>query len=56
MAHQHDDRRGGEAPAHNHNCGGLFGCGDEKGTGVVRQDIKDAAFGKPTADRAAAYG
>ncbi len=51
MAHQHDDRREGEAPAHNHNCGGLFGCGDEKGTGVVREDIKDGAFDKPAADR-----
>ena len=51
MAHQHDDRREGEAPAHNHNCGGLFGCGDEKGTGVVREDIKDGAFDKRAADR-----
>ncbi len=51
MAHQHDDQREGEAPAHNHNCGGLFGCGDEKGTGVVREDIKDGAFDKRAADR-----
>ncbi len=36
---------------HGHDCGNLFGCGDEKGTGVVREDIKDAAFGKRTADR-----
>src|ERR1700726_4126849 len=51
MAHQHDDRREGEGPAHNHNCGGLFGCGDEKGTGVVREDIKDGAFDRREADR-----
>src|ERR1700722_1321219 len=51
MAHQHHDRREGEAPAHNHNCGGLFGCGDEKGTGVLREDIKDGAFDKRAADR-----
>src|SRR5580700_2715350 len=51
MAHQHDDQREGEAPAHNHNCGGLFGCGDEKGTGVLREDIKAGAFDKRTADR-----
>ena len=51
MAHRHDDQREGEAPAHNHNCGGLFGCGDEKGTGVVREDIKAGAFDKRTADR-----
>src|SRR5260370_37570068 len=49
MAHQHDDQ--GEATAHSHDCGGLFGCGDEKGTGVVREDIKDGAFDKRTRDR-----
>src|SRR5260370_6395230 len=49
MAHQHDDQ--GEATAHSHDCGGLFGCGDEKGTGVVREDIKDGAFDKRAADR-----
>jgi len=32
-------------------CGNLFGCGDEKGTGVVGEDIKDAAFNKTSADR-----
>jgi acetamidase/formamidase len=37
-------------PQH-HSCGNLFGCGDEKGTGVVREDIKDAAFTKQAADR-----
>ena len=37
-------------PQH-HACGNLFGCGDEKGTGVLREDIKDAAFTKQTADR-----
>jgi acetamidase/formamidase len=41
----------GETPAHAHNCGGLFGCGDEKGTGVVREDIKDGAFDKRASDR-----
>ena len=34
-----------------HDCGKLFGCGDEKGTGVVREDIKDGAFGQARADR-----
>jgi acetamidase/formamidase len=29
----------------------MFGCGDENGTGVLREDIKDAAFAKPSADR-----
>ncbi|HEX3520510.1 MAG TPA: hypothetical protein VHT52_00235, partial [Stellaceae bacterium] len=29
----------------------MFGCGDEKGTGVIREDIKDGAFDRRTADR-----
>jgi acetamidase/formamidase len=36
---------------HHHNCGNLFGCGEEQGTGVLREDIKDAAFTKQAADR-----
>ncbi len=51
MAHQHDHQREDATPEHSHNCGGLFGCGDEKGTGVVREDIKDGAFDKRVADR-----
>jgi acetamidase/formamidase len=34
-----------------HACGSLFGCGEEQGTGVFREDIKDAAFTKRAADR-----
>jgi hypothetical protein len=44
MAHQHNDQHEGTTPAHSHDCGGLFGCGDEKGTGVLREDIKESAF------------
>ena len=51
MTHQHDDQSDKRSPVHNHDCGNLFGCGDEKGTGVLREDIKDAAFDKRTADR-----
>jgi hypothetical protein len=39
MAHQHehDHQDGAEAAApHHHDCGNLFGCGDEKGTGIAR--------------------
>ncbi|HLJ29996.1 MAG TPA: acetamidase/formamidase family protein [Candidatus Angelobacter sp.] len=36
---------------HQHQCGNLFGCGDEKGTGIVREDIKDAAVTRRSADR-----
>ena len=39
------------ATHHHHNCGNLFGCGDEKGTGTVREDIKDAAVSLRTSDR-----
>ena len=51
MAHRHDHQTEGQTPEHNHNCGGLFGCGDEKGTGVLRDDIKEDAFDKRAADR-----
>lgn len=34
-----------------HHCGNLFGCGDEKGTGVLREDIKDAAVSRRVGDR-----
>jgi acetamidase/formamidase len=34
-----------------HDCGNLFGCGEENGTGVFREDIKNAAFTKRAADR-----
>jgi acetamidase/formamidase len=36
---------------HHHNCGNLFGCGEEQGTGIVREDIKDATFSPQRADR-----
>jgi acetamidase/formamidase len=39
--HQHD--HGG--------CANLFGCGDEKGTGIIREDIKDSVFDKRASDR-----
>jgi acetamidase/formamidase len=51
MAHQHDHERDDHAPTHDHHCGGLFGCGDEKGTGVIREDIKDGTFDRRAADR-----
>ena len=49
MSEQHDETTA--PPHHHHECCNLFGCGDEKGTGVVREDIKDAAFQKRSADR-----
>jgi acetamidase/formamidase len=51
VAHQHDQHAEGRATGRGHDCGGLFGCGDEKGTGVIREDIKDGAFDRRAADR-----
>jgi len=50
----HEEAEDHEATAalhHRHECGNFFGCGDEKGTGVLREDITDAAFNKRSADR-----
>jgi acetamidase/formamidase len=47
-----DEYREIDQPTHTpHRCGSLFGCGDEQGTGVVREDIKDAAVKPKSADR-----
>src|SRR5438552_15610166 len=51
MAHRHEDQREGDTPAHHDECGGLYGCGDEKGTGVLRGEIKEGAFDARAADR-----
>ena len=47
--HEHDGHE--HAHHHHHACANLFGCGDEKGTGIIREDIKDAAFDAGAADR-----
>ena len=49
LDHQQDQES--QPQTHHHDCGNLFGCGEEKGTGVLREDIKDAAFTKRAADR-----
>jgi acetamidase/formamidase len=49
MSRDHDEPT--QPAQHLHRCGGLFGCGDENGTGVFREDIKDAAFDRRAADR-----
>ena len=38
-------------PQQGHSCGNLFGCGDENGTGVLREEIREIAFNRRTADR-----
>ena len=42
------------AHLHHHACADLFGCGDEKGTGIIREDIKDTAFDNRASRRRAA--
>jgi acetamidase/formamidase len=51
MLEHHDHADEGQSAHHHHNCGNLFGCGEEQGTGIVREDIKDAAFSRRSADR-----
>jgi acetamidase/formamidase len=50
MPHDLDHQQDQPQP-HHHHCGSLFGCGEEQGTGVFREDIKAAAFTKQAADR-----
>src|SRR5215467_2299946 len=47
--HNHDPQK--QPTRHLHQCGNLFGCGDEQGTGVIREDIKDIAFTRRSSDR-----
>jgi acetamidase/formamidase len=47
--HAHDQHQ--PLSVHHHDCGNLFGCGDEKGTGILREDLKDAALTRRTSDR-----
>ena len=54
MPHDLDRQQDQESqpqPQTHHYCANLFGCGEENGTGVVREDLKDAAFNSRAADR-----
>ncbi len=51
MPEQHHGPDEHAHPHSHHACANLFGCGDEKGTGIIREDIKDAAFDRRAADR-----
>ena len=50
MSHDLEQAPENQPQPHHHSCGNLFGCGDEKGTGVFREDIKDSAFTNRAAD------
>jgi acetamidase/formamidase len=49
--HVRNDAQVTQMRSRHHACGNLFGCGDEKGTGVLREDIKDAAVSRRASDR-----
>src|ERR1700726_2169535 len=50
---QHHEEANQRTPRHihPHACANIFGCGDELGTGILREDIKEGAFGKRASDR-----
>ena len=51
MLYDQDHDQENPSVHHHHNCGNLFGCGEEQGTGVLRGDVTDATFNRRTADR-----
>ncbi len=36
---------------HRHECGSFFGCGEEQGQGVLRQDLVERSYDARAADR-----
>jgi len=50
MSEQHDQLSQAGNHTH-HQCSNLFGCGEEQGTGIVREDIKAATVTPRTSDR-----
>jgi len=50
---QHHEKAGEHTlqNVHHHACANLFGCGDEKGVGIFREDIKEGAFNNRASDR-----
>ena len=53
MSQELDEEANEHTPhhVHHHTCSNLFGCGDEKGIGILREDIKERAFDNRTSDR-----
>src|ERR1700751_5090734 len=50
MSETHGDGNEHAHHPHLHACTNLFGCGDEKGTGIIREDIKDGALDNRASD------
>ena len=51
MSEKHEHESTDQPVHHHHDCGNLFGCGDEKGTGILREDLKDTAYTRRVSDR-----
>src|SRR6516162_11505725 len=53
MSQELDENANEHTPQHfhHHACSNLFGCGDEKGIGILREDIKERAFNSRASDR-----
>ena len=53
MSQELDEEANEHTPqhVHHHTCSNLFGCGDEKGIGILRDDIKERAFDNRASDR-----
>jgi acetamidase/formamidase len=52
MSHVHEETNEDTSRhSHHHACANLFGCGDEKGVGILREDIKECAFDNRASDR-----
>jgi acetamidase/formamidase len=52
MSQEHDEiNEHTPQHGHHHACANLFGCGDEKGVGIFREDIKEGVFDSRASDR-----
>jgi acetamidase/formamidase len=51
MPDTHDGPQEVQPVSHHHQCGNLFGCGEENGTGILRSDIQEAASTHRAMDR-----
>ena len=52
MLQEHDEANAHtQQHCHHHACANLFGCGNVKGIGIFREDIKDRAFDNRASDR-----
>jgi acetamidase/formamidase len=52
MSQEHDEANEHKPQFYHHQaCANLFGCGDEKGMGIIREDIKNGAFDNRASDR-----